>query len=76
MGKASVNFRHECVGRLLAVHYGCRISILIIPKQTSSEGPSGTNGSRFYYSSFASGEDVIRRAAQSSCCMAYWRRGL
>lgn len=52
MGKASVNFRHEWVGRLLAVHYGCRISILIILKQTSSEGPSGSNGSSFYYSSF------------------------
>lgn len=63
MGKASVNFRHEWVGRLLAVHYGCRISILIILKQTSSEGPSGTNGSSFYYSSVAGAEDVIRRAA-------------
>lgn len=63
MGKASVNFRHEWLGRLLAVHYGCRISILIILKQTSSEGPSGTNGSSFYYSSLAGIEDVIRRAA-------------
>lgn len=64
MGKASVNFQHEWVGRLLAVHYGCRISILIILKQTSSKGSSGTNGSSFYYSSFAGIEDVIRRAAR------------
>lgn len=64
MGKASVNFRHEWVGRLLAVHYGCRISILIILKQTSSEGPSGTNGSSFYYSSLAGVEDVIRELGQ------------
>lgn len=76
MGKASVNFRHEWVGRLLAVHYGCRISILIIPKQTSLQGPSGTNGRRFYYSSFAGIEDVIIRAAQSSCCMAYRKRSI
>lgn len=62
MGKASVNFRHEWVGRLLAVHYGCRISIVIILKQTSSEGPCGSNGSSFYYSSLAGAEDVISRA--------------
>lgn len=61
---------------MLAVHYGCRISILIIPKQTSLEGPSGTNGSSFYYSSFAGTEDVITGAARGSCCMAHRARGL
>lgn len=66
MGKASVNFRHEWVERLLAVYYGSYISIFIIPKQTSSVGSSGTGWSGCYYSSRTGAEVVMIRTGPGS----------